>query len=244
MSSPPPAALQAALIDVGGTLLTEQPPRARVYLEAALERGLQVSNREMRSLMYRTARELPRSLDGHFRYSEGWFRGFIERVFVDQLGLDRGALAGLQEQLLAWFREPSHFTPFPGALELLDRLRAAGLVVGIVSNWSEALPGILDGLGIGERVDFAVVSALEGCEKPDPELFRRGLARAGNPDPARCVYAGNDLVMDVQGARDAGILPVLVEHADHAGRTPDVPEGVARVSSLPELGDWILERAP
>ena len=73
--------------------------------------------------------------------------------------------------------------------------------------------------------------------------FERGLELAGAPDPARVVYAGNDLVMDVQGARDVGILPVLVEHPDHAGRVPDVPEGVGRVSSLPELGDWILERA-
>ena len=243
MSPYPPEALEAALLDVGGTLLTEHPPRARVYLEAARERGLDVAIREMRTLMYRTARELPRSLDGHFRYSEGWFRGFIERIYVDALGLDRAALGPLQEQLLAWFRQPEHFRPFPGALELLDRLRAAGLVVGIVSNWSEALPGILDGLGIGERVEFVVVSAIEGSEKPAPELFQRGLELAGAPDPARVVYAGNDLVMDVQGARDVGILPVLVEHPDHAGRVPDVPEGVGRVSSLPELGDWILERA-
>lgn len=243
MSVNPLSHLEVALLDVGGTLLREQPPRARVYLEAALERGLQVENRDMRHLMYRTAQSLPRSLAGHFHYSEGWFRAFIERIYVGQLGLEPRELPGLQAELLAWFRAPEHFVPFPGALELLERLRDGGLTVGIVSNWSEALPGILEGLGIAARVDFVLTSAIEGCEKPGPELFRRALARAGGAQAARAVYAGNDLVLDVQGARDAGILPVLVEHVDYAGRAKDVPEGVARVTSLPELGDWILERS-
>ena len=243
MSLSPPPHLEVVLLDIGGTLLREQPPRARVYLEAAQERGLEVQNRGMRQLMYRTAQELPRSLGGHFHFSEGWFRGFIERIYVGHLGLEPAELPALQDELLAWFAAPEHFVPFPGALELLERLRAAGLGVGIVSNWSEALPGILDGLGISSRVDFALTSAIEGCEKPGSELFRRALARAGGVPASRALYAGNDLVLDVQGARDAGILPVLVEHSDHAGRAQDVPSDVARVSSLPELGDWILERS-
>ena len=110
-------------------------------------------------------------------------------------------------------------------------------VHGGVLDWTA------DGLGISARVDFTLTSAIEGYEKPGSELFERALARAGGVEAARAVYAGNDLVLDVQGARDAGILPVLVEHVDYAGRAKDVPEGVARVASLPELGDWILERS-
>jgi len=197
----------------------------------------------MRRLMYRSAAVLPRSLAGNYRYSEGWFRGFIERIFVEELELDPRELPAVQAELLGWFADPAHFRTFPGAARLLERLRGAGLVVGVVSNWSERLPGILDGLGLGARLDFVLTSALEGLEKPNPELFRRALRRAGDLAPHQAVHAGNDLQLDVQGARDAGILPVLVEHADHAGRAADVPADVARVGDLEELGDWILERA-
>jgi len=243
MSASSSPGLQAVFLDVGGTLLHEHPPRARVYLEVALARGLEVDNRKMRQLMYRTGQSLPRSLGEHFHYSEGWFGAFIERIFVDHLGLPPAELALVQSELFSWFADPENFHLFPGALELLERLRAAGLATGIVSNWSERLPGILEGLGVASRVDFVLTSALEGCEKPEPELFARALARAGDPEPGRVVHAGNDLVLDVQGALDAGILPVLVEHVDYAGRAKTVPEGVARVESLSQLGDWILERA-
>ena len=45
--------------------------------------------------------------------------------------------------------------------------------------------------------------------------------------------------MRPSGALASGILPVLVGHGHRAGG----PSGVARVGSLHELEDWILERA-
>lgn len=230
--------IEAVLLDVGGTLLAEHPPRAAVYGAAARERGLDVSDTEMGALMYRIARALPRRVDGHFRYSEAWFGRFIERLFAATLGLDRAELPDLQKRLFARFADPATFQLFPGALELLDALGERGLAVGIVSNWSERLPGILAGLGVAERVDFVLISAIEGCEKPEPEIFRRALERAGKP-PERTVHAGNDLVLDVRGAVDSGILPVLVDH----GRRGTWPRDVDQVGDLFELERWIAERA-
>ncbi len=236
MSQPGP--LEAALLDVGGTLMTEEPRRHVHYANAARDRGVEVEPARMRALMARAARELPQEIDGHFRYSERWFRPYIERIFVGELGLPGAALDGLVEELVERFRQPSTFRLYPHAVELIEGLRTAGLTVGIVSNWSEALPEILAGLGILERVDFCLVSATERTEKPEPEIFRRALARAGCA-PERAVYAGNDLVMDVRGAEDSGILGVLVDHGLRGG----APRGVPRVGGLAELETWILERA-
>jgi FMN phosphatase YigB (HAD superfamily) len=197
----------------------------------------------MRELMAKTAASLPRECGGHFRYSEGWFRPFIERLFQGELGLDGARLEGLTAELLERFRDPATFRLYPHALELLDGLRGGGLrgrglAVGIVSNWSEALPGILEALGVLERVDFCLVSAIERAEKPEPEIFRRALERAAS-EPGEALHAGNDVSLDVRGALASGILPVLVDHGHRAGG----PRGVARVGSLRELEDWILERA-
>jgi putative hydrolase of the HAD superfamily len=233
-------ALEAVFLDIGGTLLTEQPRREQIYAAAATARGVEVSAPEVRALMYATASGLPREVDGHFRYSEGWFGVFIERLFVEQLGLDRATLPGLERELFGRFSDPSTFRLYDGALELLDGLRERGLTLGVVSNWSERLPEILAGLGVAERVDFVLVSAVERCEKPEPELFRRALAQAG-VEPGCAAHAGNDLVLDVRGARDCGILPVLVDHGDR--QTPPRRDPPDRVTDLFQLAEWTLERA-
>lgn len=231
--------LEAVLLDVGGTLLVEAPRRHALYAEAARARGLEVEPADMRKLMALTAQRMPREVGPHYRYSEGWFRLFIERIFVGRLGLAPERLGDLVDELIARFRDPATFRLYPHALELLDELRAAGLRIGIVSNWSEALPGILAGLGVAERVDFALVSALERTEKPGAEIFRRALERTATA-PERTVHAGNDLVLDVRGALDSGILGLLVDHGHRGGG----PRGIPRVGGLRELSAWILERTP
>lgn len=209
MHPPSPARLAAVLLDAGGTLLRERRSRAALYAEVARAAGLAMDEERMSAWMYRTHAELPRSLDGHFRYSRAWFAAFIRRIFVDGLGLPPGALGGVRQALFERFSDPASFTLLPGAAELVAGLAARGLRVGVVSNWSEALPGLLEGLGLARHLDFVVVSALESCEKPEPEIFERALARAGVP-AARALHAGDDFGRDVQGARAAGILPVLV----------------------------------
>jgi putative hydrolase of the HAD superfamily len=229
------APIAAVFLDAGGTLLAEHRPRAAIYAEIARAHGLDVSEPSMRELMYRTHAELPRSVGAHFRYSEGWFAAFIARIYQEGLRLPPSELSAVQGELFARFADPASFRAFPGARELLATLRARGLAVGVVSNWSERLPEVLDGLGLSAGLDFVLVSALERCEKPEPEIFRRALARAG-VDAARAVHAGDDVTRDVHGARGVGILPVLVDRSGSA----DVD--AARVRDLFELERWILER--
>jgi putative hydrolase of the HAD superfamily len=237
----PRGRLSAVFLDAGGTLLTEEPPRVEIYRGAAARRGIEVSAPYLRDLMYRTHAELPRSLGEHFRYSQGWFRTFIARIFRDHLGLASRELGSLEDELFTRFADPRTFRLFPGAIELARDLRARGLRVGVLSNWSESLPGVLAGLGLDRELDFVLVSAVERCEKPEPEIFQRALARAG-VDAAHALHAGDDLVRDVQGARAVGILPVLVRSERGAASTPDTDDGTARVADLIELKQWILER--
>jgi putative hydrolase of the HAD superfamily len=232
-----PARLAAVFLDAGGTLLRERSSRAAIYAEAAREAGLEVGELEMRERMYRLHAALPRSVGPHFRYSRGWFQAFIEGVFVGELGLSPGRLPALSEALFERFADPRNYTLLPGAAELVEGLAHRGLCVAVVSNWSEALPGLLEGLGLARHLRFSVVSALVGCEKPEPEIFERALALAGVP-AAAALHAGNDLERDVRGARAAGILPVLV----NGMASPSEP--CERAADLFELERLIAERAP
>ena len=225
-------ALRAVFLDVGNTLVREQPSRFEIYALCAQSHGLEVTTERMNALMRAAHRELPREIAGAWRYTERWFESYIERIFCSDLGLPRERLEPLSRELFARFADPRTFALFPGATELCEELHARGLVVGVVSNWSTRLPRLLADLGVSARTDFVLCSALERAEKPEEEIFRRALARAGvRADEA--LHAGDDLEKDFHGARRAGLRAVLV---DHAGADRDAHP---RVCSLPELGEWI-----
>lgn len=227
-------ALRAVFLDVGNTLVHERPSRFEIYAGTARAHGLDVPTERMDALMRAAHRELPREIAGAWRYTDRWFERYLERIFCEGLGLQREHLAPLASELFARFSDPATFVLHEGALELCEALRAQGLVVGIVSNWSPRLPGLLESLGVSARAHFVLCSALERAEKPGPEIFRRALERAGvRPDEA--LHAGDDLEKDYHGARRAGLRAVLVDHARRE-RT-ETP----RVHSLPELG-LLVER--
>jgi REG-2-like HAD superfamily hydrolase len=233
------ASLAAVFLDFGNTLVRERDGRAEVYAEEARAAGLALDAEEMAVCMERAHAELPREIDGAFRYSDPWFRAFQEHVFVRQLGLAAGALPALSVRLFERFEDPATFVVHAGAHELLAHLRARGLVVGLISNWSERLPRLLARLGLARAFDLVLGSASERLEKPDPALFARALARARVP-AARSLHAGDHVERDARGALAAGMAAVLV---DHAGRlAPSARALCPVVASLPELEERILER--
>jgi histidinol-phosphate phosphatase family protein len=119
--------------------------------------------------------------------------------------------------------DPALVEPMPGAKAALDRVRAAGVPVAVISNQS----GVGRGLLTDAQVDAvnARVSELLGpfagwfvcrhvpgdgcaCRKPEPELLLKAAAELG-VEPAECVMVG-DIGADVEAARRAGARGILV----------------------------------
>ena len=82
--------------------------------------------------------------------------------------------------------------------EAIERLRARGLALAVVSNWDISLHERLDQLGIP-----IVTSADAGARKPDPAVFRLALERLGVP-ASRTLHVG-DTDHDREAAAAAGI---------------------------------------
>ncbi len=135
--------------------------------------------------------------------------------------------------------DPSRVAPVPGAREALDRLRQAGIRVGVISNQS----GVGRGLISMEQVDsvnrrieqilgpmdvWAVCPHLPGegcaCRKPAPGLIDQAAEKLATL-PLRCAVIG-DTGGDVDAATAAGARAVLVPN------TITRPE---EVRSAPEL---------
>lgn len=119
--------------------------------------------------------------------------------------------------------DPDKVHPVAGAREALDRLREAGLLLGVVTNQSGLAKGRFDDDDL--HAVHARVAALLGpfdvitwcphddgdgcdCRKPRPGLVTRA-ANALGVEPARCVVIG-DTGADVDAALAAGASPILV----------------------------------
>lgn len=102
-----------------------------------------------------------------------------------------------------------HTTLYPGTMQAVNDLKAAGYKVGICTNKPEYLAEILM-KRLGIREDFASLIGADTLptRKPDPEPLREAVRRAGG-DPGRCCLIG-DTVTDRETARAAGVPSVLV----------------------------------
>ena len=119
--------------------------------------------------------------------------------------------------------DPARVIPIAGAREALDRLRAAGVPLAVISNQSGVARGLLTAEQV-EAVNRRVEELLgplgpwavclhgpdDGCEcrKPRAGLVRQA-AEALGVDPSRCAVVG-DIGSDVEAARSAGARAVLV----------------------------------
>ena len=98
----------------------------------------------------------------------------------------------------------------PGAVEVLDELHRRGYSLAVISNADGRCEDDLVSLGVGQRLDFIIDSRLVGVEKPDPAIFHQAARQLGIAASQVC-FVGDIYHIDVVGARNAGMIPVLIE---------------------------------
>jgi len=95
----------------------------------------------------------------------------------------------------------------PGAIALIDALRAAGLPVGMASNSPRAIVDrALAAAGIADRFDRTIAGDEVQHPKPAPDIYLE-LARLLGADPARCA-AIEDSPTGAAAARAAGMFVI------------------------------------
>jgi putative hydrolase of the HAD superfamily len=215
---------RAVLLDALGTLVELQPPAPRLRALLA-EAGFEVSEeRAAAGFGAEIGYYMQHHLEGGDSEGLERLRDHCAEVLMEALelpGLDhataRRAMLGALE-----------FEPFGDVEPALRALRVAGARLVIASNWDCSLPDWLEPAGLLELVDGVVTSADAGEPKPAPAVFRQALALAG-AEPGDAVHVGDSLENDVEGARAAGIRPLLL------ARHGQPPPGVEAIRSLEQL---------
>jgi putative hydrolase of the HAD superfamily len=132
---------------------------------------------------------------------------------------------------------------WPGVLEMLARLRAAGMKVGIVTNgFSETHREKIVQLGLEHAVDGTFIADEIGRVKPDPEFFFHA-ARELGVEARACAVIGDRYDRDILGAHAAGMFAIWLDV-----RSAGIPTGArvpgATVRRILDVEKLLLDSGP
>lgn len=225
--------VKAVFFDVGNTLIYPQPSVPQVFAEKARQFGCEVDAERACEMMERVDDWYDRRYaeDGDFWCSPDQTR----KLWLSMYRM-LGQLMGLRDQaddiayaMYEAYTSSSSWRMFEDVQPCLQALRRRGVRVGVVSNWGSNLEQLLRSMGMFPYFDDVVASAVVGCRKPNPLIFRLACDRMGVA-PEDCIHVGDLPDADGDGPSAVGIQPVLI---DRKRSLQDAP--YERMSSLREL---------
>lgn len=166
--------------------------------------------------------------------------------------IDFAADAGVTlspEEASTWFAQylvhyVAAWTLHDDALPVLDRLGAAGVRIGIITNGRlDVQLGKLDGIGITDRIEHVIASGDVGVAKPEARIFALACERFGVA-ASDALYVGDRLGTDAIGAAAAGLRGVWLDRVGGPEHGRELPAealalDVRRIRSLDELDEHL-----
>jgi putative hydrolase of the HAD superfamily len=199
--------VRAVLFDAGHTLLAMDYAAVARQLQSSgsdvTEAAVVLAERRARIRLDRENASAPsRARTGQGRYV---------RYLLEDLGIaggDEGRFADWRRG----FNAPVGlcYLADAEAADALRRLRAAGVITGVISNSNGSARMALERAGLAAHLEFVIDSTVVGIAKPDPRVFHLGLGEAGVA-PAEAIYVGDSYHVDVLGARQVGMGAVLFD---------------------------------
>ena len=141
--------------------------------------------------------------------------------------------AKVEQAMTLFFAARNAVIPYDDVLPGLLRLKGRALL-GSISNGNADLHTI----GLSHHFKVSVAAHQLGCAKPEAAIFHAACTQLGVA-PQDAVYVGDDVLLDVRGAQQAGLRAVWLNrngssaHLEH-GVLPD-----AICADFDELLDWL-----
>jgi putative hydrolase of the HAD superfamily len=224
---------EAVLLDVGGVFHLPAHDRIASVLERV---GLEVALDQLDQAHYAGVATVD---DFTLDDRSVWMA--YQRSYARACGAPAERIEEVAEEFYAEFTDSAVWTRvIDGAPDALRALKHVGVKLAIVSNADGSVEAQLraDGIcqvgpGPGVPVDAVFDSSVVGFSKPDPRIFQLALEHLGVA-PDRAIHVGDIVAADVDGARAAGITPVLMDPYDLHEHVD-----VLRVKSLHDVVDLI-----
>jgi len=223
-----PDDLEVVFLDAGGVLLYPDWERVSLILS---NYGIKATSVQLADAEFPAKRRMD---DAGFTTTTGDITepdGYLGWVLkATGLSFDHDALHRAAEEFEATHTRDNLWSDMPEEVPgALQSMRDAGYRLAVLSNTESNLRDRIAAAGIEPFFETLVISAEVGSEKPDRVIFDEALRRMAVA-PERAIHVGDFYSIDVVGARNAGITPIMF---DARGLSPD--RDVTRVASLTEL---------
>jgi len=221
--------ISTVFLDAGDTLIRVREPLFALYAQViSRHKTPAFSPEQVRAAMDAQLAATPMVVEGHFRYSDGWFEWFIAGL-MEKLECPR-PWDDIRQGLFDLFDDPNTFAVFPDVVPCLEWLRQAGLKAAVVSNWGCSLPGLFKRLRLAGYFETIIASANVRIEKPDQGIFEHALELTGSR-PETTLHVGDSFEADVLGARAAGLHSLLLDRKD---QIPFKNDKIISLSEIPK----------
>jgi putative hydrolase of the HAD superfamily len=208
---------RAVFFDAGHTLIYAHPGLGDIYEETTRGFGVAVPAGRFSEVFIPVFKETTKEYSGTMTASDAqdlaMWRDITKRIYDRIPELGRIPFQTWFETLYHRFGDPAVWRFYKDVEPVLRTLRSRGIKIGVISNWDTRLRTISDGLGLSSMVDFLIISAEAGVRKPSPGIFQLALEKAG-VRPEDAVHVGDLPEEDGEGARRAGVRPVLIDRKE------------------------------
>lgn len=157
----------------------------------------------------------PAMLDLYERCNNAWWRKFEKgectkpELFRERFAdfLREAGLSGDPEELNKTYFDllGQGGVPYPGALELLQKLSGSYAVYIITNGNASTAKTRIANSGVGKAIRGYFVSEAIGSAKPDPRYFDYVFSHIPGFQKEQALVVGDSLRTDIQGAENAGV---------------------------------------
>jgi putative hydrolase of the HAD superfamily len=198
--------IKAVLFDLGNTLVYSYPEVTfqRILAEQGVVKPLdEVTNALMRGNAEFDI-EKHEGLSAHEFYTR-W--NIVQLKYLGLRGPKATELAGTIDS--QWWKY-AELHVYPDVRATLLKLKKMGLKLGIITRgFEEDIEMIMPTIGSNELFNVKVGANTTGKRKPSPKAFKYALKQL-KLKPSEAIFVGDNLMTDYEGARKAGMIPVLI----------------------------------
>ena len=168
-------------------------------------------------------------------YDAEMFVAFTRHI-IEQMGGSGPSVDRCAREIYLEWATNHHFELYDDAPAALERLVAANVKIGLISNSHRCLDSFQSHFELRHLIAGAVSSSNHGFMKPNPSIFRAAMEMVG-VSPEESLMVGDSLKQDVEGALKTGMGAIFLHRGDapHPREDELRERGVPTIRSLAEL---------
>ncbi|MGA9387812.1 MAG: HAD family hydrolase [Candidatus Bathyarchaeia archaeon] len=218
---------KAVLFDLIGTLVNTTDP-SEIFRRILDAYGVRVS--------VKNTSEAYRKNEKDFGVKEmvqsGSSFGLSGTKMLETLGVQRGTESLPRKTDELWWNY-ADIRVYPDVIETLPHLKSKGVRTGVVTNgYEKDFQLVLQRLALTDHFDIVV--EIDSCNsaKPDSKIFLHAVSKL-HVQPEEALYVGDSFQYDFEGAKAAGLKPLLVNRNERTTRK------AGTINSLTEVLTYI-----